>query len=193
MVNLSLSCYPERLEYVDRILTYAKDKVIEYSDSADLHSKVTEANLLSLLLAPITNYTSVLTLLALNSYQSLLGVRPFNTRRAIAHAIISSILKNQTIISGPEDVHDILELCDVLLRDQKDAPVGAAPASPVYVLRGRTMNFEQEEFAEEQGWMAKLVHLFQSDNDDTQFLVSSLLFLSTQGIHNRTIYVCAFD
>ncbi|KAI7854663.1 vacuolar protein sorting-associated protein 35 [Circinella umbellata] len=173
MVNLSLSCYPERLEYVDQILTYAKDKVIEYSDSADLHSKVTEANLLSLLLAPITNYTSVLTLLALNNYQSLISVRPFNTRRAIAHAIISSILKNQTVISGPEDVHDILELCDVLLRDQKDAPVGAVPASPVYGIRGKTMNLEQEEFAEEQGWMAKLVHLFQSDNDDTQFLLLS--------------------
>ncbi|KAI9278650.1 vacuolar protein sorting-associated protein 35 [Phascolomyces articulosus] len=174
MTNLSLSCYPERLEYVDQILTYAKDKVIEYSDSPDLHAKVTEANLLSLLLAPITNYTSVLTLLALNSYQSLLGVRPFNTRRAIAHAIISSILKNQTVIRTPEDVHDILELCDVLLRDQKDAPVGTVPASPMYGLRGgRTMNLEQEEFAEEQGWIAKLVHLFQSDNDDTQFLLLS--------------------
>ncbi|KAI9499241.1 vacuolar protein sorting-associated protein 35 [Zychaea mexicana] len=173
MTNLSLSCYPERLEYVDLVLTYAKDKVIEYSDSADLHSKVTEANLLALLLAPITNYTSVLTLLALSNYQSLLGVRPYNTRRAIAHAIISSILKNQTVISSPEDVHDILELCDVLLRDQKDAPVGAVPASPMYGIRGRTVNLEQEEFAEEQGWMAKLVHLFQSDNDDTQFLLLS--------------------
>ncbi|KAI8140334.1 vacuolar protein sorting-associated protein 35 [Fennellomyces sp. T-0311] len=173
MTNLSLSCYPERLEYVDQILLYAKDKVIEYSDSADLHSKVTEANLLSLLLSPINSYTSVLTLLALSNYQSLLAVRPYNTRRAVAHAMISSILKNQTIISSPEDVHDILELCDVLLRDQKDAPVGAVPTSPMYGVRGRTMSLEQEEFAEEQGWMAKLVHLFRSDNDDTQFLLLS--------------------
>ncbi|KAI9310748.1 vacuolar protein sorting-associated protein 35 [Dichotomocladium elegans] len=174
LTKLSLSCYPSRLQYVDQILAYAKDKVIELADSADLHSKVTEANLLALLLAPINSYTSVLTLLALSNYHSLLTLRPYNTRRAVAHAIVSSILKNETTVSAPEDVHDILELCEVLLRDQKDMPTGAVPASPIYpgVVRGR-IGMEQEDLAEEQGWMARLVHLFVSENDDTQFLLLS--------------------
>ncbi|KAF7724284.1 Vacuolar protein sorting-associated protein 35 [Apophysomyces ossiformis] len=177
LINLSLSCYPEKLDYVDQILAYAKDKVVQFSDSPDLHSKATETNLLSLLLAPVNSYPSVLTLLALEHYQSLLVSQPFSTRRSVAHAVVSKILKNGTVINTPEDVHGVLELCDVLLRDQKDAPVASTTASPMYGNGRRgTSGFtgiEQEEFAEEQGWMAKLVHLFQSDNEDTQFLLLS--------------------
>ena len=36
LINLSLSCYPEKLDYVDQILAYAKDKVLEFADSPDL-------------------------------------------------------------------------------------------------------------------------------------------------------------
>lgn len=177
LINLSLSCYPEKLDYVDRILAYAKDKMIEFSDSADLHSKATESSLLALLLAPINHYTSVLTLLALDSYQPLLALQPFTTRRAAAHAIVSSVLRNETVISTPEDVHGVLELCDVLLRDQKDAPVATTTAtSPMYGGRSRKPEFtsiEDEEYVEEQGWLARLIHLLRSDNEDTQFLLLS--------------------
>lgn len=176
LVNLSLSCYPEKLDYVDKILAYAKEKMVEYADSPDLHSKATEASLLSLLLAPIQHYASVLTLLVLENYQPLLALQPFNTRRAVAHAVVSSVLKNETIIGAPEDVHGVFELCDVLLRDQKDAPVATTTsASPMYG-RGRKPEFtsiEDEEFIEEQGWIAKMIHLLRSENEDTQFLVCS--------------------
>lgn len=150
--------------------------MVEYADSPDLHSKATEASLLSLLLAPIQHYASVLTLLVLENYQPLLALQPFNTRRAVAHAVVSSVLKNETIIGAPEDVHGVFELCDVLLRDQKDAPVATTTsASPMYG-RGRKPEFtsiEDEEFIEEQGWIAKMIHLLRSENEDTQFLVCS--------------------
>lgn len=177
LTNLSLSCYPEKINYVNQVLTYAKDKVIEYSDTPDLHSKVTESNLLALLLAPITNYPTVLTLLLLDSYQPLLALQTYSTRKAVAHAIISSVLRNETIISEPEDVNGVLEMCDVLIRDQKDAPVITAAQSPAYGnLRNRKTEFaspEQEELAEEQGWLARMVHLLRSDDEDKQFLVNN--------------------
>ncbi|KAI9492819.1 vacuolar protein sorting-associated protein 35 [Zychaea mexicana] len=176
LINLSLSCYPTKLNYVDQILAFAKEKMTEYSDSPDLHSKATEASLLALLLAPINQYTSVLTLLALENYQLLLALQPFTTRRAVAHAVISSVLKNETIIGTPDDVYGVLELCQVLLCDQKDAPVATTTAaSPTYA-RGKKPEFtsiEEEEYVEEQGWIAKMVHLLRSDNEDTQFLLLS--------------------
>ncbi|KAI8096910.1 vacuolar protein sorting-associated protein 35 [Halteromyces radiatus] len=173
LINLSLSCYPEKLDYVDQILTYAKGKMTEFSDSPDLHSKVTEGNLLRLLQAPIIQYSSVLTLLSLSNYQPLLVMQPFNTRRAIAHSVVQSIRRNETIIETPEDVHGVLELCDVLLRDQKDAPM--APTSGYTNGRGRNefSAMDQEDFKEEQGWIARIVHLFQSKDEDTQFLLLS--------------------
>ena len=32
LTNLSVSCYPDRLEYVDQILGFAADKIREYSE-----------------------------------------------------------------------------------------------------------------------------------------------------------------
>ncbi|RCH82511.1 Vacuolar protein sorting-associated protein 35, partial [Rhizopus stolonifer] len=176
LINLSLSCYPEKLDYVDQILAYAKDKVLEYSDSPDLHSKATEANLLALLLAPIQHYSSVLYLLALANYQPLLALQPYGTRQATAYAVVNSVLKNATMIDIPEDVHGILDLCDVLLRDQKDSPVPASAASQnSYGGRQRagSLSYEQEEFAEKQGLLARMIHLFRSNSEDTQFLLLS--------------------
>lgn len=179
LINLSLSCYPEKLDCVDQILAFAKDKVLEFSDLPDLHSKATEANLLSLLLAPIQHYSSVITLLALANYQPLLALQPYSTRQSVAYSIVTSILKNTTIIDIPEDVHGILDLCDVLLRDQKDAPVSAATLQPAYGVRQKQneLSFEQEEYIEKQGLMARMIHMFRSDNEDTQFLVIFLLFV----------------
>lgn len=182
LTNLSLSCYPEKISYVDQVLSYAKDKVIEHSDSSDLHSPTATSNLLALLLAPIANYTSVLTLLALVNYAPLLTLQPFSTRRAISQAVVSSVLKNETIIETPEEVNGVLDLMDVLIRDQKDAP-GAGPGvvSPVSSTsygRGRKAereysSIELEELAEEQGWLARMIHLFRSDDPDRQFLLLS--------------------
>ncbi|OBZ78573.1 Vacuolar protein sorting-associated protein 35 [Grifola frondosa] len=152
LTNLSLSCYPDRLEYVDQILAFAHDKIKEFNDSPDLHSPQTTTNLASLLLAPINSYQSVLTLLALQQYSPLLTQQPFSTRRSLAHSLISSVLKNETVIETPEDVNGILELCHVLIKDQSDAGWEV-----------------MEEMAEEQGWVARMVHLFKSESLDVQF------------------------
>ncbi|KAH8101470.1 vacuolar protein sorting-associated protein 35 [Cristinia sonorae] len=172
LTNLSLSCYPDRLEYVDQVLGFAHDKVKEFNTSADLHSPQTTTNLASLLLAPINSYQSVLTLLALQRYSPLLTLQPFSTRRSLSHALISSVLKNETVIDAPEDVDGILELCHVLIKDQTDAAGGVlnvarGPSSERRI--GGQMTHEREELAEEQGWIARMVHLFRAESLDVQF------------------------
>ncbi|RJE18824.1 Vacuolar protein sorting-associated protein [Aspergillus sclerotialis] len=63
LVNLALSTYPDRLEYVDQVLDFATQKTAEYTDHADLHSAPAQQNLLHLLLAPLRSYVSIFTAL----------------------------------------------------------------------------------------------------------------------------------
>ena len=85
----------------------------------------------------------------------------------LAHAIVSSVLKNETVVEDPEDVHGILELCQVLIREQPDA----APLPPGSGGRRGAFGSEREDVAEEQGWIARMVHLFRSESLGTQFEV----------------------
>ena len=156
--------------------------------SPDLHAQQTASNLAALLLAPINSYQSVLTLLALPSYAPLLSKQLYSTRRSLAHSIVSSVLKNETIIETPEDVDGVLELCGVLIKDQSDvanAPlpgpgagaggVGLAAVHNIHnakEIRRQAPHFvEREEMAEEQGWVARMVHLFRAESLDVQFEV----------------------
>jgi hypothetical protein len=166
-------------------------------------------NLNALLLSPINSYLTVLTLLALPNYNALLNAQPYSTRKSIAHAVVMSVLKNETVMATPEDVNGVLELCSTLVLDQKDVMMpgsmhhGLGPGAPGYPSgahgqhvhpqdpryahmaaggaplygggMGRAMNarhmaqYDLEEMAEEQGWIARMVHLFRSDNLETQF------------------------
>lgn len=156
--------------------------------SPDLHAQQTASNLAALLLAPINSYQSVLTLLALPSYAPLLSKQLYSTRRSLAHSIVSSVLKNETIIETPQDVDGVLELCGVLIKDQSDvanAPlpgagggaggVGLAAVHNIHntkEIRRQAPHFvEREEMAEEQGWVARMVHLFRAESLDVQFEV----------------------
>ena len=129
--------------------------------SPDIHSPQTAANLLALILAPIQSYLSVLTLLAIPSYIPLLSLQSYTTRLSVGQAVVSSVLKNNTLIETPEDVSGVLGLCAVLVRDQKDPNAGPRQRQQV----------DHRELAEEQGWVARMVHLFKSDSLETQFEV----------------------
>lgn len=208
LANLSLSCYPDRLEYVDQVLGFTSSIVQEqeaqiaahgqpqggpgggpgmHSQSAssaalELHSPATSANLTSLLLAPINSYTSALTLLALPSYSLLLATQVYQTRKIVAQAVVSSVLKNETLLSTPEDVDGILDLCSTLVKDQRDAVSstaylhGGGGGGTYYDGRGgrglrpgqmpTPSRHDLEEIAEEQGWLARMIHLFRAGEDE---------------------------
>jgi vacuolar protein sorting-associated protein 35 len=143
--------------------------------SPDLHSPQTIGNLAALLLAPINSYQSVLTLLAIPHYSPLLSQQPFSTRRSLSHAVVSSVLKNETIVETPEDVNGILELCHVLIKDQSDSSssfsMSASQPSLKDGRRAGPYHSDREDLAEEQGWVARMVHLFRAESLDVQFEV----------------------
>jgi vacuolar protein sorting-associated protein 35 len=91
------------------------------------------------------------------------------------------VLKNETVVEAPEDVDGVLELCHVLIKDQSDSSGGAGGAvggivhaTQVHMKDTRRQGpyvAEREEMAEEQGWVARMVHLFRAESLDVQFEV----------------------
>ena len=82
------------------------------------------------------------------------------------------MLKNETIIETPEDVAGVLELCHVLVKDQSDGSGMIQTPSHKDTRRQGPHLLEREEMAEEQGWVARMIHLFRAESLDVQFEVS---------------------
>lgn len=160
--NLALNIYPDRLEYVDQILAYATSKTRENLNNADLHSPPAQQTILALLQAPIDRYISIFTALALPTYVPLLQSQAYPTRRAVAGGVARALLKNHTKISKPEQLENVLEVLKVLIKEGAQSPQ-AYPG----VAQRRAV--ETDETIEEQGWLARIVHLLQADDNDTQF------------------------
>ncbi|EPE09023.1 vacuolar protein sorting-associated protein 35 [Ophiostoma piceae UAMH 11346] len=164
LTNLALNIYPDRLDYVDQILAFAATKVQENANTPDFHAAPAQAALLSLLQAPIKHYVSIFTALALPTYVPLLQSQIYQTKRAVAGEVARSLLRNQTSITTPEQLTNVLGVLRVLIVE-----ANAAPAGPQ---RGRS--YETDETLEEQGWLARIVHLLKAENNDTQFRLLQL-------------------
>ncbi|KAL1989599.1 hypothetical protein VTN49DRAFT_6796 [Thermomyces lanuginosus] len=161
LVNLALNLYPDRLEYVDQVLEYATQKTAEHADLPDLHAAPTQQSLLNLLLAPIRSYASIFTSLALPHYIPLLTSQSYPTRRSVATAVIKSILSNKTTITSSENLDRVLQVLRVLIKEGAQYGAGYPGLHPQR--RGET-----DETIEEQGWLARLVHLIRGPDNDTQ-------------------------
>ena len=153
-------------EYVDKILGFAAEKTKEYGDHADLHSAPTQQNLLQLLEAPIRSYASIFTALALPHYVPLLFSQSYPTRRSVAGEVARSLLKHRTPITSAENLDRVLQTLKVLIRDGMQQS-GGYPGIPAQRRGGET-----DETIEEQGWLARLVHLIQAPDNDLQLKVS---------------------
>lgn len=135
------------------------------ANSADLHSPTCQKSILSLLQAPIKSYISLFTVFALPNYLPLLHTQTYHTRRAVAGTVIQNILKNSIKVTQPEHAEGILELVRVLIKEGAQQPT-SYPGVP---RRGRDV--ETEDTVEEQGWLARMVHLLYNEDNDIQFKV----------------------
>jgi vacuolar protein sorting-associated protein 35 len=138
------------------------------ANSADLHSPQCQQSILNLMLAPVKSYASLFTVLALPHYTPLLHAQSYPTRRSVAAVVVQNILKTQTKISTPNYAEGIFDLIRVLIREGAQQATGYAGAQP----RRGGRELETDETMEEQGWLARMVHLLKSDTNDTQFKVS---------------------
>ncbi|KAL4928399.1 vacuolar protein sorting-associated protein 35 [Aspergillus undulatus] len=159
LVNLALNTYPQQLEYVDQVLHFATKETAEYTDHADLHTALTQQNLFHLLTAPLRSYVSIFTALALPHYLPLLSSQTYPTRRSVAGEVAQSLLKNRTLITTTENLDRVLQTLRVIIKEGVQQG-GGYPGSQ---RRG-----ESDETIEEQGWLARIVHLLQASENDIQ-------------------------
>ncbi|KAL8724534.1 MAG: hypothetical protein Q9166_007895 [cf. Caloplaca sp. 2 TL-2023] len=162
LASLALNVYPARLDYMDQILSYATEKVAQFVNSADLHSVPTQSSILALLIAPIKSYSSLFTALALPNFIPLLNAQTYPTRRAVAAEVAQNILRKKIRISTVEDLEGVMEILRVLVREAMQQS-GGYPGVP-----SQRRSAETDETIMEQGWLARLVHLVQSPENDTQ-------------------------
>jgi vacuolar protein sorting-associated protein 35 len=163
LVNLALNISPERLDYVDQVLHFATKEVARFNNSADLHSAQCQANMLALLLGPVKAYCSLFTALALPSFVPLYQQQPYPTRRAVAGEVARSLLRNETKITTSEHFDSVLQILSVLIKEGMQSTSGYPGGG---IRRGAA---ETEETVEEQGWLARIVHLIKGSNNVAQF------------------------
>lgn len=144
---------------MDQILLFTKESIF-FKDTADLHSKQSETNVLNLLLAPTQTWDVLTLITSLKYYQPLLAIQPYSTRRSVALAILDNIVSKETKLDQPQQVYQLLEICHVLIKDESNTTISVTQ-----------QYYGDEDDRDEKGWVARIVHLFYSDDEDVQFLV----------------------
>jgi hypothetical protein len=78
-------------------------------------------------------------------------------------------MRNQTYIVSVENLESVLEILKVLIREGIQQAQGY-PGGPI-----QRRAQETEETIEEQGWLARIVHLIRGKDNDTQFKVGNTI------------------
>uniref|UniRef100_A0A673JFG2 Vacuolar protein sorting-associated protein 35 n=1 Tax=Sinocyclocheilus rhinocerous TaxID=307959 RepID=A0A673JFG2_9TELE len=156
LINLAMKCYPERVDYVDKVL----ESTVEIFNKLNLEhiatSSAVSKELTRLLKIPVDTYNNILTVLQLKHFPPLFEYFDYESRKSMSCYVLSNILDYNTTIVAQDQVDAILNLVSTLIQDQPDQP--AEDPDP-------------EDFAEEQSLVGRFIHLLLSDDPDQQYLI----------------------
>ncbi|KAK2177624.1 hypothetical protein NP493_589g02015 [Ridgeia piscesae] len=156
LINLALHCYPDKIEYVDRVLENTEEIFnrlnLDHLESSSAVSK----ELTRLMNIPIEFYKNILMLLKLDHFSALFDYFDYQARKTMSVYIITSALESDTYVTMQEEVDGILSLVSPLVQDQSDEPEEEG---------------DPEDFAEEQGIMGRFIHMLQAEDCDQQYLI----------------------
>lgn len=156
LVNLALKCYPERVDYIDKVMLNSVEVFQRLGlDHIESNSQVAR-ELSKLLKIPVDHYNNILTVLKLQHYAALMQHLDYHGRKALSVYILNNALDNETIIPTQEQVEQALHLVNTVVTDQNDQP---------------TTEIDLEELADEQSLLARFIHQFKSDVPDQQYLI----------------------
>ncbi|GFG38277.1 hypothetical protein Cfor_01909 [Coptotermes formosanus] len=158
LVNLAHKCYPDRVDYVDKVLLTTLQIFQKLNIDRIEYSSALARELTKLMKIPVDNYNNLLTVLQLQHYGPLLDAFDYHGRKNLAAYIVTNALDNETLVPTQEQVDTILTMLSSLIQDQSDQP--SAEEDP-------------EDFAEEQGLLGRFIHLLRSDIPDQQYLILS--------------------
>ncbi|KAK3888494.1 hypothetical protein Pcinc_007453 [Petrolisthes cinctipes] len=156
LVNLAQKCYPDEIAYVDTVLANTL-AVFTKLNVDKIHSgSAIGRELGRLLRVPADNYNNLLTVLRLPHYTPLLALLDYSGRKVLATYLVVNAVDNLTCIPTQEQVESVLSMVSSMTCDQSDQPL---------------VEPDPEDLAEEQGLLARFLHLFKSDNSDQQYLM----------------------
>ncbi|KAG6453863.1 vacuolar protein sorting-associated protein 35 isoform X5 [Manduca sexta] len=179
LLKLAQRCHPDKLNYVDRVLAHTDKICVDIHQARycpNIFKKVGKQTLehntpvfkelMKILKLPADHYKNILTLIKLQNYAPLIRHLNYPGRIMIAVHLVNDVLESDTMISTPEDVESVLAMLDVLVKDQSDQP---------------TSEPDVEDFTEEQGLLARLIHHLRSESADQQYLILSAARKALQG------------
>ncbi|RDD47706.1 Vacuolar protein sorting-associated protein 35 [Trichoplax sp. H2] len=156
LLSLALKCYPERVDYVDKVCKHTVDLLNSLDVGNIPNGTPLCIELTRMLKIPIDIYDSILTVVELKDYPELLSRLSYEPRKEIAVYIANRIVDVAVDIPSPEEAEFVFELLDPLIKDQPDQP---------------NEGEDPDEFAEEQGLMGRLINVLHSDTPDQQFRI----------------------
>uniref|UniRef100_A0A672IG72 Vacuolar protein sorting-associated protein 35 n=1 Tax=Salarias fasciatus TaxID=181472 RepID=A0A672IG72_SALFA len=158
LINLAMKCYPERVDYVDKVL----ESTVEIFNKLNLEhiatSSAVSKELTRLLKIPVDTYNNILMVLQLKHFPPLFEYFDYESRKSMSCYVLSNTLDYNTTIVAQEQVDAILNLVSTLIQDQPDQPADDP---------------DPEDFAEEQSLVGRFIHLLHSEDPDQQYLVSA--------------------
>ncbi|KAJ1945754.1 retromer complex subunit Vps35 [Kickxella alabastrina] len=171
MLRLSLSCNPQPSAPVDNVLAFVRALPRAHELAPGVQNPATANQLLSLLLGPLRAYANPLKVLELANYGSLLEAQTERTRKSVAVALLTAILQRNTTMSTKDEVAGITRLCASLITKSSGSQLGSL--GDLSANKGKLTNtssgaaessyastpLDEDDIAEEQGLLARLVHL----------------------------------
>ncbi|XP_069687418.1 vacuolar protein sorting-associated protein 35 [Periplaneta americana] len=158
LVNLAHKCYPDRVDYVDKVLLTTVQIFQKLNVDRIEYNTAVARELTRLMKIPVDNYNNLLTVLQLQHYGPLLDLFDYHGRKHLAAYLVTNALDNETQIPTQEEVDAVLTMLSPLIQDQSDQPPGEE---------------DPEDFAEEQGLLGRFIHHLRSDTPDQQYLILS--------------------
>ncbi|KAJ1671759.1 retromer complex subunit Vps35, partial [Coemansia sp. RSA 25] len=168
MLRLSLACNPKPAEPVDSVLAFVREQLRARDLSPGAHNPATTNQLLSLLLGPLRAYANPLKVLELDNYGLLLESQAERTRKSVAVALLTAILQRNTTMTTEEEVAGIVRLCASLMSKTPEVQSGALGHVAASEVPYQSTPFDEDDLAEEQGLLARLVHLIRGPDVVTQ-------------------------
>uniref|UniRef100_UPI00358FEED2 vacuolar protein sorting-associated protein 35 n=1 Tax=Myxine glutinosa TaxID=7769 RepID=UPI00358FEED2 len=156
LINLAMKCYPDRVDYVDKVL----ETTVEIFGRINLERVTTSGavsrELMRLLKIPVDTYNDILMVLQLQHFRPLFDYFDYHSRKNMSCYLINNALEQDTNIPTQEQVDSLLSLVSSLLQDQPDQ----TSEEP-----------DPEDFAEEQGLVGRFIHLLRAESPDQQYLI----------------------
>eukprot|EP01132_Coremiostelium_polycephalum_P005687 gene5687-7077_t len=156
LLNLTLKCYPERKDNANEVLGLCYS-IIKTKSKDEINKPTCVKQIVSLLQIPLDVFKNVLTVLKLSNYQPLITCLSYSTRKKVSLDIVNNTILNSTVLEDPDDVNNLLETIQTLIKDEADQP--------------DMEDIDKEDFQEEQNKVASLIHLFDSEDPEKLFRI----------------------